>query len=81
MNDGAETTEHLYAWLAVMPPDNVEGIICLEMAQGALPLVVTDLSTATDMRPLAEMVCEQHRSEAQLVVFHRGSFLDKIDRT
>lgn len=81
MNDGAETTERLYAWLTTDTSKGIEGIITVNTTKGLVPLVGTDLEAAQGMRNIVEQVCERSKSEARLVVFNRGEVLDTVDQT
>lgn len=70
MNDGALTTQRLYAWLA-KDDTGAEGILTVHTDQGLMPMVATDLDVALSWRPIGEAP-QPPLHDSKLVVFTRS---------
>lgn len=77
MNDGQQTTDHLFAWIS-KDPQGIEGIITMPTAMGLLPLVVTDEKRARSFEPAAVIAARARYAYASLVRFDLATTLKVV---
>lgn len=77
--DGFRITT-LWAWTAVDPADDQEGIVGLpQPAGGALPMIASDRVALDRLRPLAELIANVNRTTLYLRRFGAGEDTAPVD--
>jgi len=70
MSKGQLRIESMYAFIAVDPEDDTEGIISMATATGHMPLVGADMARAESLKPLAAEVAKQLGMEGRVKLVH-----------
>lgn len=68
MNGQVEIDE-MYAFIALDPADNTEGIISMQMGSMHMPLVGADMTRVEQLRPHARAIGEATGTQVKLVRF------------
>lgn len=78
LNDGKQTTEHLYAWISANS-DGIEGIVTVGTDHGMLPLVSTGRELAEKMADYAHQVAALRGVPVRLVRYAVAEELERYE--
>lgn len=70
--------EQMYAFIALDPADNTEGIVSFFSAAGRTPMVGADMKMVDKLRPLAEKIARQSGMKITLCRFEIRTELETL---
>ena len=70
--------ESMYAFIAVDPDDDTEGVIGFTAPSGWIPMVGADMEMVEKLRPMAEGIARAHTQTVKLVHFTQREEVEVI---
>lgn len=61
--------ERMYAFVAVDPVDNTEGVVSFQGSFGSMPMVGADMEMVRMLRPMAQQIAEEMEIDVTLCLF------------
>jgi hypothetical protein len=71
--------DEMYAYVAVDPDDNTEGIVSFFGGLGNMPMVSADMENVEGLRPIAEEAAKQSGAVIRLVRFTNRELIETIE--
>jgi hypothetical protein len=73
--------DQMFAFTAIDPIDNIEGVVSVTIGGTAMPLVGADMERIQSLRPLASEVARRLKQKITLKRFSEVSVIGYIDPT
>lgn len=78
MARGQLRIEQLYAFIALDPEDNTEGVIAFQSPAGPMPMVAADMKRVEQMRPVAAALAREGGIKVTLCRFEIRTELETL---